>query len=245
MKLVTITCSGANEHTEISSLVPLISSFKRAEIGVQVRSEKGGVATARYWWLRALHSYFLSHKISIPVALHVNCDWVEDFCQGKIAPELESFLAMNDCCGNPFISRVQLNFKIGREKAPDLAMLGWTMRCFSRQRFILSYNESNASFIRELYKTGLRFELLVDNSFGEGILPESRPAPLFNDILQGYAGGLRPDNVTKELNKIAKIMPCGRDFFIDAEGGLKGEDGHFSLKKCKSYLEKADKWDGF
>lgn len=245
MRLITITCSGANEHTEISFLVPLIDSFTRAEIGVQVREEKGGFATARYWWLRALHSYLLYNRFSIPISLHLNGGWVEDFCQGNVAPELENFLFKTDYNKNPFIRRVQLNFKIGREKTPDMRKLYEAVRRFPDQRFVLSYNQDNEEFIRKLYKTGLKFDLLADNSFGEGILPENRPTPLFKDVLQGYAGGLGPDNVLKELDKIATVMPLGCTFFIDAEGRLKGYDGRFSLQKCKLFLERAEKWDEF
>ncbi len=245
MRLVTITCSGANEHTEIEALVSMIRSFRNAELGIQVSNLKGAFATARYWWLRALYLYLLQNRISIPVALHINSGWVEDFCQGKVAPELENFLFLFGANKRPFIKRVQLNFKIGREKTPDLKILYRSIARFPYQRFIFSYNESNANFIQELYQTDLKFDLLYDNSFGEGILPNTYPAPRFDDVLQGYAGGLSPDNITEELNKISKVIPCNGDFFIDAEGKLKGDDRHFSLKKCRRFLETASKWDEF
>jgi len=245
MRLVTITCSGANEHTEISALISMIQQFRKAELGIQVSNLKGAYGTARYWWFRALHLYLIQNRISIPIALHINSSWVEDFCQGMVAPELDNFLFLFGADKQPFVKRVQLNFKIGREKTPDLKVLYKTIARFPYQRFILSYNESNADFIQELYQTGLNFDLLYDNSFGEGILPNTYPAPRFDDVLQGYAGGLSPDNITMELNKISKVVPCGCDFFIDAEGKLKGEDRHFSLKRCCRFLELASKWNEF
>lgn len=245
MRLVTITCSGANEHTEIETLVSTLQPFKNAELGIQVSNLKGAYATARYWWLRALYLYLIQNRISIPIALHINSGWVEDFCQGRVAPELEKFLCLFGADERPFIKRVQLNFKIGREKTPNLEVLRETICRFPNQRFILSCNESNAGFIQELYQTGLEFDLLYDNSFGEGILPDVYPAPRFKYVLHGYAGGLSPDNVIEELNKISKVIPCGAGFCIDAEGKLKGDDRHFSLKKCRRFLEVASKWDEF
>jgi hypothetical protein len=100
-----------------------------------------------------------------------------------------------------------------------------------------------SDIIKKLYHKGLRFDCLFDASFGEGITPNSREAPAFDDfdILQGYAGGISPSNVKDVLNKIAKVIPTEREFFIDAEGKLK-DDGIVSLKKCEQYVVNALEW---
>lgn len=108
--------------------------------------------------------------------------------------------------------------------------------------FILSYNDANAEIIRKLYQSGVRFDCLYDNSFGEGILPSHRPTPVFGNVFQGYAGGLTPENVEQELDKISRSVHSGLFFFIDAEGGLKGKDGHLSLEKCRTFLKNANHW---
>ena len=46
-----------------------------------------------------------------------------------------------------------------------------------------------------------------------------------------------------ELNKIGALVPLGKCFFIDAEGKLKGADGHLSLAKCNIFLQQASKWN--
>ena len=76
--------------------------------------------------------------------------------------------------------------------------------------------------------------LLYDSSFGEGITPTQRAAPVFADVYQGYAGGLSPDNVMDELNKIGALVPPGK---------FKGEDRHLSLAKCNIFLQQASKWN--
>ena len=64
-----------------------------------------------------------------------------------------------------------------------------------------------SDIIKKLYHKGLRFDCLFDASFGEGITPNSREAPAFDDfdILQGYAGGISPSNVKDLLKKLQKL----------------------------------------
>lgn len=241
MRLSTIVLSGANEHTDAQAIISLCKNCSYlAELGIQVSGEKAYYSSGRYWWLQLL-CHLATPDINI--ALHLNKDWVEDFCAGKIPPELETFLALSHPDGSPKIKRIQLNFKIGREKKPDLYTLLSTMKRYARHDFILSYNDSNQDFIRQIRKSGFKIgALLYDSSFGEGIAPSKRPAPVFNDVYQGYAGGLSPDNVVAELEKIDTVVPPGKSFFIDAEGKLKGEDGHLSLEKCKIFLTRAYAW---
>lgn len=144
--------------------------------------------------------------------------------------------------GEPIFSRVQLNFKIGREKDFNPAVLRNTIQSYSAQRFILSYNDSNKEVIHYLYQEGLEFDCLYDSSFGAGILPEKRLPLIYPDVYQGYAGGLSPQNVLVELNKIKKVLSADDAFYIDAQKGLEDDDGHLSLEKCNLYLKKASKW---
>ncbi len=240
MKLKFITCSGANEHTDIERLVNLCTDYSLSEIGIQVSGRKASFSLPRYWWIKALQYYIEREPMNVRIALHLNEDWVESFCRGEIPPELGHFLKMKDYYGNPFVKRVQLNFKIGREKTPDVKTLLATMNEFPRHHFILSYNESNADIIQQIYQTGFKFDCLYDGSFGGGIMPDCRPAPVFKNILQGYAGGLSPENVTAELDKIGAVTP--ESFYIDAQGKLEDVDGHLSLEKCEAYLKEAYAW---
>lgn len=245
MKIKAIVCSGANEYTQIIPMLRIFSQYPKAEIGVQVSGKKAPEHSARYWWLNALYYAMLTVPQKVSVALHINSDWVEDFGQGIVATEIENWL--NYCPlkdQSPFIKRVQLNFKVGREKTPNINALCYAMSKFPKQQFILSYNEANAEIVTELHNLGMKFDCLYDGSFGEGIVPNERLAPPFgNDVLQGYAGGISMENVFTELNKIAEVVPPDREIFIDAEGKLKGEDGHLSLGLAGEYLRRASCWD--
>lgn len=245
MELKFITCSGPNETTSVPELLKLTDEFPRAEIGVQVSDRKGPSGTPRYEWIHTLWKEATQRRVSINAALHVNLRWVENFGQGIIAPELTEFLGLEDENGHPFFQRVQLNFKIGREKEPDIDRLEAAIRHFPKHRFILSYNESNRRLITEMYVRAVKFDCLFDESFGAGIVPESRKEPAFIDVMQGYAGGITPENVERELGKIAAVNErdfCTGGVYIDAHKGLEDEYTHFDINKCRTYLTNAENW---
>ena len=50
---------------------------------------------------------------------------------------------------------------------------------------------------------------------------------------------LSPENVSSELEKIADIVPLDAVIFVDAEGKLKGDDGHFDYAKARKYVANA------
>ncbi len=243
MELVYITCSGANEFTSIETLFSLYEEFPLIEFGIQVSGEKCYAGSERFVWLQNLHKLILLRGIDLPLALHLNRDWVSAFCKGDLPIDLRMLLSYQDSHKRPMFKRIQLNFKIGRDEAPEQKMLEQSMLMFPEVRFILSYNQSNAGLIQDMYQNQkVKFDCLFDDSFGEGVLPARRHAPVFAHVVQGYAGGLSPDNICSELDKIALVMPKDAQFFIDAEGKLKGDDGHFSYFKAHDFLANAMHW---
>lgn len=240
MNLKFITCSGANEFTNIDALFALYHDFPCIEFGIQVSGKKCNYESARFAWLQNLQKQIIMKNVRLPLALHLNQDWVEHFCNGEIVPELQDLLSWVDKKGEPLFQRVQLNFKIGREKSPNIVSLEKTMADFPNLRFILSYNDANAKLITDIYRRKkVVFDCLFDESFGEGVLPKKRRVPVFENVVQGYAGGLSPENVAQELHKIMHILPSSASFFIDAEGKLKGDDGHFSYLKAHDFVVNA------
>jgi len=245
-RLKFITCSGVNEFTDIGQMLELADKYPMVEFGIQVSALKCSCDTPRYWWIKAIQNELFKHKRKLNLALHINQSWVENLCQGILEPEVFELLHLTDIDDEPLFKRIQLNFRIGRDKTPNFEALIQVMQEYSAEgrRFILSYNSANADFIDKIYAFGIRFDCLFDTSYGEGILPSSREKPAFDDfaILQGYAGGFSPDNVIDELLKIEQVMPQNREFFIDAEGRLKNSDGVVCLSKCEQYLKKALQW---
>lgn len=246
MNLSFVTISGANEYTNVPDLVQLLDDYPIAEVGIQVSDEKCAYGSPRFEWIKNLVYYVNYLNLSVNAALHVNLRWVEALSQGVIVPELSDLLAYRDTNDDYFFKRIQFNFKIGREATePDKAKLFELIHSFKGRTAILSYNESNADLIKQLYRDGAVFDCLYDGSFGKGIVPEQRPWPVFCDIVQGYAGGISPDNVSSVLDEIRNSWlqaPTTAGIYIDAQGKLENDDQHLDLDKARRYVENAYKW---
>lgn len=237
--LSKITLAGADETTDIKSLVALCKNFKLSEIAIHVSEKNATFNTDAYWWLREFFLLDLYGK-DCCVALHINDIWAENFSNGDISPELETFLSMQYHDETPFIKRVQLNFQtFSKSKLQTLVNV---IQRFPDIRFVFSYNEASKEFIQKLYATGATFDCLFNASFGKGILPEKRPSPMIDTIYHGYAGGLSPENVTSELDKIKQQLTPTASFYIDAKSNLQDDDGHFSIDKSILFLKKATTW---
>lgn len=236
MFLKTIVCSGINEKNDINDAIDFLKKYKNAEFGVQCSPRKAGYQTPRFEWLKELLSKLNEQKIENRVALHLNEGFVVSFCDGKVPDEISDLLNLGNTVG-----RLQLNFKIGRETfasgiVPNIETLQKTMETVAPHPIILSASQPNLSFIHKAHHQGMKFDILFDDSFGEGVAPEARRAPLFVDVFQGYAGGLSPENIAEEIIKIGKVAK-GR-VFIDAEGKLK-QDGSFCFDKAEKFVQNA------
>ena len=236
MFLKTIVCSGINEKNDINDAIEFLKKYKSAELGVQCSPRKAGYQTPRFEWLKELLGKLNEQKIENKVALHLNEGFAVSFCDGKVPDEISDLLSVGSTVG-----RLQLNFKIGREtfasrSIPDIKTLQKAMKTVAPHPIILSTSQPNLSFIHKAHHQGMKFDVLFDDSFGEGVAPDMRKPPLFNDVFQGYAGGLSPENVAEEVAKIDKLAKGS--VFIDAEGKLK-QDGKFSFSKAEKFVQNA------
>lgn len=242
MKIKMITCSGPNEHTNPEKLLDLLAEFFDSEAGIQVSGDKAELGMPRYEWIKELSGLVRKQFRNINLALHVNKDWVEKLGQGIVVPELAEFLELEDGQGNKLFRRVQLNFKVGREKTPDIDALCAVIGNFPKQRFILSYNSDNAELINEMYRRGVMFDVLFDGSFGKGIVPHMREKAVFKDRLQGYAGGLGADNIERELDKISAVAGANDEIYVDAQKKLEDGDEKFDIAKALDFICKIKEW---
>jgi hypothetical protein len=83
-------------------------------------------------------------------------------------------------------------------------------------------------------------DALYDYSHGAGILPPGWSHPLAGTgIPCGFAGGLSPENVAREIERILAVAGDS-PFWIDAETHLRSDDGRrFDLDRVRLFLEAA------
>lgn len=244
MKLRYITCSDPRENISVPSILKFAAEYPMIEIGVQAHPGPMSYHDRRNTWFNQI--VWTSQGMSTPpnIALHMNYEWCDCMCRGIIPLEAEKWLhARNEITGKPVIQRIQLNigdstYLFNAEKLSEL------INQHSDQEFILPWNQKVARQIQQLKETGAKFSLLFDASYGAGIEPDKWRKPVYNDIPNGYAGGLGPGNIARNLNKINKILPKEYETWIDAEGRLRDiyDTCSFSLNLAEKYVQEVISW---
>lgn len=244
MKLRYITCSDPREDISVESLLNFIKKYPISEIGIQAHPGPMSFEHKRNRWFNQIIKKAQMMPVQPNIALHVNYHWCDYMCEGLVPHELDWWLRVpNTYTGLPVVQRIQLNIGDYSSKF-DVKKLGTLMKRHSKQEFIFPWNERVANEIETLKQTGAKFSLLFDNSYGAGIEPTNWREPVYKDVPNGYAGGLGPDNVAKNLDKINAILPQNYETWIDAEGKLRDRQttGSFTLELAEKYLQNALAW---
>ena len=248
MNLRYITCSDPREFNDIHDIVKLGQLSPRVEIAIQAHPSKMSSGMPRYEWTNELIKFVKSlafyNSRNINLAVHVNREWCAEICKtGKLPHELQTILSQRytlfPC--KPVICRIQLN--VPADVVPD-ANVGKMLNMMDDNReykFIIQYNANTAGLVKQLHNHYVPFSPLYDASGGRGLSPDSWRAPVFRSGAQGYSGGLSPENVAENLDKISAVVPAGRDVWIDAEGKLK-TDNKFDIARAQQYIMNAENW---
>ena len=246
MRLRYITCSDIRENIPVNKAIDLLRTSSKTELGIQAHYPSMNSGMPRRIWLDEILKMSDTFCKPLNVALHVNYDWCSEFCSGNIPTELKSLLdRKHKNKGEPIIKRWQLNLGDGTI-IPDVRAISEIIKSYPYQEFIFPYNDNPKlqNFVQELNDTGVKFSLLFDASYGAGISPSSWNAPVYQQHPQGYAGGLSPDNVIENLDKITKVAGNRTDIWIDAEGKLmKPGTRIFDLERAGNYIRNALSWE--
>ena len=100
-------------------------------------------------------------------------------------------------------------------------------------------DDVNNDLLDKVTSDGINAVPLFDISGGRGIVPKEWPK---QKGYCGYAGGLSPDNLQEQLEKIEKVVD-DVPIWIDAETHLRSPDNSIlDLDKVRSFLEIARPW---
>lgn len=243
MQLRYITCSGANENTPTDKLINLAKQSKLVELGIVANSSNIKKGTPFYDWFDKLLD--LSNNTDMNLALHIGGDWCTDLCEGKIPTEIQKWMTVRNKKSNmPAIRRWQLNISNSMNLSKTSA-LQKIIKDNPDKEFIFSFNRGPIimEFINKLYKSGEKFSLLYDSSYGMGRHPQYWEGPYYAGREHGYAGGLSSDNVYENLTQISYVVPDTYHTWIDAEYRLKTPGTtRFNLETAQEYVANALKW---
>ncbi|MBQ4855673.1 hypothetical protein IMW82_13425 [Rhodanobacter sp. B2A1Ga4] len=202
-----ITLTGADERTDIAALLQLLADHPTLEIGLLYSATPEG--RPRYPSLDWIHT--AARQLAGRCAIHV-CGLL---ARAQLqAGELHALVR--------HARRVQVNGDVSREQLPLLAA--------QVHQLITQYSPR----VTDLSLTGTagNHQLLVDASGGRGVGPSQWRRPATTKAV-GFAGGLGPDNLASELER---ILPIARgDSWIDMEQALRTDDW-FDLSRCRRVL---------
>jgi hypothetical protein len=242
MKIEKITCSDMREYNEIDDIIALGKKYPISEFAIQAHPSKFSGWMPRYVWFETL--MHAARNTNINLAMHVNSEWRTEICRGDVPYEIKRMWDMQRDNGKPVIGRVQININGGKDsfrfytnKVADI------IRAYPNIEFIFQYTAKQKRRLGKLDHTDVPFSMLFDASGGCGKLPKQWHAPINSNHKMGYSGGLGPDNISENLDKINMVVPANSNIWIDAEGKLKNPDiKQFDIARAERYIENTLNW---
>ena len=212
-----VTATGADDNTSIRDLEQLQELYPFAEFGILLsESQAGGPRFPSSMWVQKLSEYQQSIVgTKLTLSAHLCGRWVRDICAG----EDEFFKFAWPSRYWKIFQRIQLNFHGYTHLIANHKDFIEVLKKFEGRQIIFQCDNVNDGLVEEAQGEGIDVAAFHDTSGGGGILPEKWPPPITN--YTGYAGGLCPDNVCEELERISAVVPENQVIWIDAEGRLR------------------------
>lgn len=218
--LAFMTMTGIDERTDLERLSAIVSSVP-IEFGI-LRSPKAGLSgqSTRYP-MEVTIDNFVSRFMPDRLAFHLCGGYarmVHDEQWDDLCREID-FSA---------VGRVQVN-AVGADAADILRLQRFSVRI--QRPVIMQWRDESFPCVPGLH-------LLQDRSGGRGV--EEKAFAIPNDLCMvcdsqmiGYAGGLNQSNVQSALWRMER-MSRGKNFWIDAESGLRTDDW-FDIEKAEAF----------
>jgi len=255
MKIFTVTLTGADESVDPKDLLYISDKFPWVEWGILLSSKKSG--SPRYPaanWVSELSMICKDRDrqaegvIRPKFAAHLCGDTMRSFMRGITFEHYDSGAWIMphglDLSGfNRLFGRAQANFNASREGFTDdhlqCMLEGWYETMDGA--LISQHNPANSEVWKPLQRIDQSYgsirshHILHDASGGRGLSPQSWERPIAG-ALNGYAGGIGPDNVIDTLHALEPIVGQGY-IWIDMEGKLRSRDDAFDLEAAEKMLK--------
>jgi hypothetical protein len=234
----TVTVTGADDSITPADLALIAKDCPFVEFGILLsKRQEGSKRFPSRDWLQRLYSVW--NDSGIILSGHLCGQWVRDLCLGipTFFEEFEHWQGWN------MFNRIQLNFHAESHKVDSQKLAGLFNKYLAPRHIIFQMDGVNE---KTFYSMKAQYDIpmfpLFDQSGGIGRLPDNWPEQK-SDQYSGYAGGLSPDNLKEELEKISKVASRLIPTWIDAETHLRcKEDTLFCLTKVRRFLEVAKPW---
>jgi hypothetical protein len=236
MKIKYVTITGADNSIEPLELVYLSKKYPFVEWGILLSESKtGDTRFPTHDWLRRLVEVQREHNLNL--SAHVCQKWCRDvFNENKMTIAT----ALPDIW--PIFQRIQLNFS---PYDVGLVFVDNVLKQYPEKQFIFQVGKKNRdSLFSHAVHSGANIACLFDRSGGKGVVPSSWPK-VREDVLCGYAGGLGPETLAEEIEKISQVVG-DKEIWIDMESQIRSKDlatgqDFFDLVKVERCLEVVSK----
>ena len=229
-----VTVTGADDTVSPQDLARIAQQFPFVELGILRGSHSGGLRfPSRAWCANLAH---IATSSLMRLSVHLCGERVRSFLSGGYTFDNDPDL----------FGRCQINTH-GLPHDVNILNLRTNVRRANKHglQVVFQYDNINEAALLACLDphpgdnlANFNIAALYDLSHGEGVLPKTWPRPL-PGVYCGYAGGLTPENVASELDKISSLTG-DLPFWIDAETGLRSDDGRvFDLEKVVRFLEAA------
>jgi hypothetical protein len=237
MKIRCVTITGADHSITPSSLIAISRGYPFVEWGILLsKSQEGSNRFPGRPWMNRFAQLTQDHSLDEPIYTsgHLCGQWLRDYLRGDATcPHFD--LGIFD--------RIQLNFH-GQLQAVNYTrfLLNTLQGSIKSGRSVIFQRDGvNDALLNRVMLDDVIVQTLFDLSHGAGLCPEAWPLPI-EDVFCGYAGGLGPDNLKEELEKLEAVVG-DREIWIDMETKVRsGHDRIFDLAKVIECLEIASPW---
>ncbi len=221
MQLKYCSITGADDAVDPADLAKIAAEFPFVEWAILWLPAQAGEprCPSRAW----IENFARTYKGGY-TAMHLCGKGLIDFVEEK--PEVLSLMST--------FKRIQLNLEFGKmDGLYDPARLLQRVKDSPQWEFIIQYVEEKSWLLPKLRDIH-NHSLLFDASAGRGVSPDSWPAPVPGHFC-GYAGGINPENVGKNLDMITRVADS-QVTWIDMESGVRTDD-HFDTEKVRRVLQ--------
>lgn len=236
MKLDRVTITGADDSVHPGKLAFLSMRFPFVEWGILMsKSQEGGPRFPSHHWISNLQQH-AAFNPEMKLSLHLCGSWLRHMLMGR--PELPHNRRLG-------FQRMQLNFH-GGNLVYDLGQFISSLSVAGPKEFIFQVDGNmGQQLMADITGEGCQVFSMVplfDLSHGNGICPDGWPVPFDEKTYHGYAGGLGPDNLAEQIQKIAAQAGDCR-VWIDMETKCRSNnDELFDLEKVEQCLTIAERF---
>lgn len=243
MKIRYITVTGADDSIKPEELIDLSRGWPNVEWAILVSKTSQGMRRFPSWdWinrLREIKNAGQQLAVDYP-RFQFSCHICGRWAYNLVAGDMSFFEEKKDILD--MFQRFQFNFHghdldhFSSNWVPNLKkVLPPNAQC------IFQMDGVNNHLLDIALSHGLNAVPLFDLSSGAGIVPKDWPVPILN-LFCGYAGGLGPQNIESELQRIESVV--GKNvIWIDMETHVRSNnDVQFDLEKVRTCLKASQKY---